>query len=136
MLAITFAVLAGCIGLTQIASAQSVEIADGIRLSTEQTIHIIIVGAIGGLVYSWMGYKNTPLDFDLVKFLNGWISNILIAVPYAIGIALTSPQLDLLEYVMIFFAIIGTTYTARQGFKKSIPSNATDEEIQSILESE
>lgn len=120
---------------TQIAFGQSVQIAEGLELSTNQVIYILIIGAFAGIIRAWQGYDKSPNDFDLLYFVNGVRDSILVSIPIAFAAALTLPELNPVGYVMIFFTVFGGASFAATQKKKSIPSNATPEEIEKILES-
>ncbi len=119
----------------QIAHGQTLEIAEGLTLSTNQVVIIIGIGSLAGLVKAWQGYDKSPNDFDLLKFVNGVRDNILVSLPLALGAALAMPDLHAVGYVMIFFAVMGGAGLGKKIRQTSIPSNATDEEIEKILES-
>ena len=118
---------------TNLAFGQSIQISEGITLSTDQVVFIIGIGALAGTIKAWQGYDKSPNNFDLLRFVNGVRDNILIAIPIAFGAALTMPELHAVGYVMIFFAVIGAAGFAQKSREKSIPSNASDEEIDRIL---
>jgi hypothetical protein len=69
-----------------------------------------------------------------LKFVNGIRDNVLISIPIAFGAALALPNLHAVGYVMIFFSVIGAAGIAQKAKEKSIPSNASEEEIANILE--
>lgn len=118
----------------QFVEAQSVVIAEGIELDTNQVIYVVIIGAIAGTVKAWQGYDKSPNDFDFVVFINGVRDSVLVAVPIAFTAALALPELNAVGYVMIFFAVIGGVSFGHKAKEKSIPSNASEEEIEKILE--
>ena len=119
---------------TQTAFGQSLQITEGVELSTEQVVFVVIIGSIAGLVKSWQGYDKSPNNFDLLRFANGVRDNILISIPVALGTALTMPDMHAVGYVMLFFTVMGAAAFVQSARKKSIPSNASEEEIERILE--
>ena len=129
-------VAASAMGLasTQTAFGQSIQITEDLTLSTNQVITVIIIGALAGTLKAWQGYDKSPNDFDLLKFVNGIRDNILISIPIAFGAALALPDLHAVGYVMIFFSVMGAAGLAHKAKEKSIPSNASEEEIAKILE--
>lgn len=123
------------IGLTtnQFAEAQDIVISEGIELNTTQVIYVIIIGSVGGVIVAWQGYDKSPNDFDKILFINGVRDAVLASVPIAIATALTI-ELNAVGYVLVFFATMGLGSRITTARKSSIPSNATDEEIQAILD--
>lgn len=119
----------------QIANGQPIEIAEGLTLSGNQVVIIIGIGSLAGLVKAWQGYDKSPDNFDLLKFVNGVRDNILVSLPIAFSAAIVMPDLHAVGYVMIFFAVMGGAGLGKKIRQTSIPSNATDEEIEKILES-
>lgn len=134
--AILFVVASLAIGTaaTQSAFGQSIQITEDLALSTDQVIFVIGIGALAGAIKAWQGYDKSPNDFDLLKFVNGIRDNILVAIPIAFGAALALPEIHAVGYVMIFFAVIGGAGFAQKARQKSIPSNASPEDIAKILE--
>lgn len=134
--AILFVVAALAIGTatTQTAFGQSIQITDNLALSTDQVIFVIGIGALAGAIKAWQGYDKSPNDFDLLKFVNGVRDNILVSIPIAFGAALALPEIHAVGYVMIFFAVIGGASFAQKARQTSIPSNASPEDIEKILD--
>jgi len=119
---------------SQTAFGQSIQITEDLALSTDQVIFIIGIGALAGAIKAWQGYDKSPNDFDLLRFVNGIRDNVLISIPIAFGAALALPEIHAVGYVMIFFSVIGAASFAQKAREKSIPSNASEEEIAKILE--
>jgi len=119
---------------TNTAFGQTIAIAEGLELSSTQVIFVIGIGILAGTIRAWQGYDKSPNDFDLLTFANGIRDNVLVAIPIAFGAALTMPDLHAVGYVMIFFSVIGAVSLAHKTRETSIPSNATEEEIENILE--
>ena len=119
---------------SQTAFGQNFQITEGVELSTNQVIFVIGIGSLAGVIRAWQGYDKSPKDFDLLKFVNGIRDNILIAIPIAFGTALTMPDISAVGYVMIFFSVIGVVSMVHKTQEKSIPSNASPEEIKKITD--
>lgn len=117
------------------ASAQEIEIVDGVEINGEQAITVVFIGIAAGFLVAYQGYRTTPEDFDTMKFFDGVIYAVIGAVPLAIGTAMTV-NLDVFGYVTIFFAAIGVGSQIKKARQRTIPSNATEEEIEDILKSE
>lgn len=128
-------VAASAMGLasTQTVFGQSLEIADGLELSTTQVGFVIGIGVLAGAIKAWQGYDKSPNDFDFLKFINGIRDNVLVSIPVAFGAALALPELHAVGYVMIFFTVIGAAGFVQKAREQSIPSNASQEEIDEIL---
>jgi len=130
---ITASILVGATS-TQLSFGESIQITEGLILSGEQVAFIIGIGAFAGLVTAFLGYDKTPNDFDPLLFTKGVIQVILVSVPAAFGVALGMPSINAMGYVIIFFAVVGGRELANKAKQKSIPSNASEEEIQKILD--
>lgn len=118
---------------TNTAFGQEITITEDIGLSTTQVAFVVGIGALAGTIRAWQGYDKSPDDFDLLRFVNGIRDNILVAIPIAFGAALAMPELHAVGYVMIFFAVMGAAGFAHKAKQTSIPSNASNEEIERIL---
>lgn len=132
LLLVAVAILSG-VAADQFVEAQTIEVTKDINLDTNQVIIVIIIGVVGGVVRAWQGYDKSPNDFDTLLFINGIRNAVLASIPIALASALTT-ELNAFGYVMIFLGVVGTTNLASNTMKKSIPSNATPEEIQRILD--
>lgn len=129
-------IIAGlAIGLStnQYAEAQEIELVEGVELNTTQVIYIIIIGGVAGVIVAWQGYDKSPNDFDKILFINGVRDAVLASIPIALTTALTM-ELNAVGYVIVFFAAMGLGDRISKARKASIPSNATPEEIQAILD--
>ena len=118
---------------TNTAFGQEIAITEDVGLSTTQVVFVVGIGALAGTIRAWQGYDKSPDDFDLLRFVNGIRDNILVAIPIAFGAALAMPELHAIGYVMIFFAVIGAAGFAHKAKQTSISSNASDDEIERIL---
>lgn len=116
----------------QFAQAQEFELTPNVKLDTNQVIIVIIIGTVGGIVRAWQGYDKSPNDFDFVEFIRGVRQAVLISIPIALSSAIMM-ELNAYGYVVVFFAVIGGTQTLNTALRPSIPSNATEEEIEAIL---
>jgi len=134
--AIILVAIASLVGVaaSQTAFGQTIQLNEELELSTDQVIFVIGIGSLAGVIRAWQGYDKSPNDFDWLRFVNGVRDSILISLPVAFGAALALPELHAVGYVMIFFAVVGGTTMAQSARKKSIPSNATPEEIQKVLD--
>src|SRR5574338_1236126 len=127
--------MAGILGsTTPFAFAQDVTLSPGIELNTGQVINVIIIGGVAGLLVAYQGYSKSPNDFDSVRFVNGVLNAVLASIPLALATALTT-DLNAVGYVNVFFASAGLGGIISKARQTSISSNATDEEIQAILDS-
>lgn len=117
----------------QFVDASDVEVAPGVRLDTNQVIIVVVIGAVGGTVRALQGYTKSPNDFDWVLFANTIWKNIAVAVPFALASAVMQ-DFTAFNLVTLFFAVVGTTEFIKTAQKRSIPSNATDDEIARILQ--
>lgn len=117
------------------ASAEPVEIIKGMEINSNQAITVVVIGIVAGFLVAYQGYRTTPDDFDALKFFDGVIYAVIGSVPLAIGTAVTV-QLDVFGYVTVFFAAIGIGSQIKQSRKTTIPTNATDEEIEAMLSKE
>ena len=117
------------------ASAEPVEIIKGIGVNSNQAITIVVIGIVAGFLVAYQGYRTTPDNFDALKFFDGVIYAVIGSVPLAIGTAITV-ELDVFGYVTVFFAAIGIGSQIKQSRKTTIPTNATDEEIEAIMSKE
>jgi len=105
----------------------------GFEINTEQSAIVISLGIGAGILVAYQGYRTTPEDWDTLKFFDGVIKNTLASVPLAIGAAVTQTEINLFVYAMIFFAAMGISTQYSYSRKKTIPNNATEEEIEDIL---
>ena len=133
---IVFVISALVVGMmsSQLSFGQEIQITENMTLSSDQVFFIIIIGAVAGTVKAWQGYDKSPKDFDAIRFVNGVRDSILISIPAAFGIALGMPSINAVGYVIVFFGVIGGTVIAQMAKKPSIPSNATPQQINKILE--
>jgi len=118
----------------QFVQAQTIEISEGISLNSSQVVYVIIVGSVAGVLRAWQGYDKSPNDFDVVIFIRNIRNAVLLAIPIALSSAIMLPELNLFGYVMLFFSVVGATDLFNRGQKPSIPTNATEEEIEKILD--
>ena len=122
------------IGVDQ-ANAQSISM-DGFEINAEESAIVIGLGLGAGILVAYQGFRTTPEDFDGLKFLDGVIKNTLASVPLAIGAAVAQTELNVFVYAIIFFAAMGISTQYSYSRKKTIPNNATEEEIENILRDE
>lgn len=132
LLLCVLAISLGVVG-EQFVEAQTIEISDNISLDSTQVIYVVIIGSVAGVIRAWQGYDKSPNDFDTIHFITGVRDSVLISIPAAFATALTLPELNATMYVLLFFTIIGGTTFIHSARLKSIPSNATEEEIEEIL---
>lgn len=118
-------VFAGTIGCQDIILAQTPNVA--IQMTSSEMITVVVVGALGGLLHAYQGYRTGKEDFDKLKFFDGVITCIISSVPLAIGAAVqqtaSGQPLNVFTYVLIFFASIGLGFQIQQTRKSTIPSN-------------
>lgn len=93
--------------------------------NTEQSIIIVLLGIGAGALLAYQGYRTTAEDWDSLKFFDGLIMSVLGSVPLAIGAAITSTELNIFGYVLIFFSALGLGQQFLASRKKTIPSNTT-----------
>lgn len=121
-------IFAGTIGIQNIVFADAPGIA--IQMSSSEMATVVLVGAIGGLLHAYQGYRTGKEDFDKLKFFDGVITCILSSVPLAIGAAIqqtaSGQPLNVFTYVLIFFASIGLGFQIQQTRKSTIPSNQAE----------
>lgn len=117
----------------QLVHGEEIDIGGGLILNDQQVIFIIIIGAVAGLTRAFLGYEKSPNDFDRLLFAKTVIQMVLIAIPAALAYVLALPELNAVGYVFAFFTIAGISDFVRTGQKKTIPSNATEDEINRIL---
>jgi hypothetical protein len=132
-LMILVAVVTGIMG-QQFVHGEDVNIGGGLVLNTDQVIFIIIIGGVAGLTRSFLGYEKSPNDFDGLLFAKTTIQMVLISIPAALAYVLALPELNAVGYVFAFFTIAGMSDYLRAGQRKTIPSNATEDEISRILD--
>lgn len=123
--------LAGFVTLDS-AFAEQTKLVQGVDINSDQAMTIVVIGIAAGLLVAYQGYRTTPEDFDKLKFFDGVIYAVIGSVPLAIGASLTV-NLDVFGYVTIFFAAIGVGSQIKKTRQKTIPTNATDEQIESML---
>lgn len=78
---------------------------------TGNEIAIVIVGALGGLTSSYLGYRKNHSKgqaFEVTKFLDRVIISVIASVGLAIGSATGLVELNLFTLYMVFVASLGT----------------------------
>lgn len=127
------AVGVGSIG-TQVSFAGETAIAPGVILSNDQVIVVIGIGAAVAIISALQGFEKSTSDWDGTKFLVGVKDTMLITIPFALATAVFNSQPMVYDYVMLFFAVWGASAAYRKSKDPTIPSTASDAQIQRLLD--
>lgn len=93
-------------------------------LTDPQTMEVIFVGFLGGLLLAYQTQSKQTTPWDWHVFFNTVIQSVIITIPVAVTNALTQTNLNLLGLVLVFFAAIGATVQLQQSRQKSVPLSA------------
>ncbi len=128
---ITTVVLAGLL-TTDLAFGQTIE-AGGIVIDEKQSLTVLGLGVLAGVITAYQGYRTTKEPWDTLKFFDGLIMNVIGSVILAIGAAVTQTELNVFGYVAVFAGAMGIGVQINYSRRKTVPSNAPDEKPKLII---
>lgn len=83
--------------------------AQTLTLTNNQTVAVVIIGTLGGVVVAYQSLEGKP--FDVRVFINTILHSAIATIPIALASAVTQTSLGLLGLTLVFFASIGVTVT-------------------------